>query len=332
MSEAHTLAPVFFAVALLWPAFLILQDAVAGQWGWERAVKAISAALCVVGDFSGAALLGTKHFSTQDIRDLLLRMTVSRLRREVESLQAALQQVQRSYQHIFAQVEILTQASEAEQFSRIDSEVEEPANKVEVAIPYYEGKAARAGNRTPIRIRRGDWKWSDAEFELVKHEICPSYFKQLMGRAVDEQRRGREEGSSSHQRTGNDFLPCLHRGGGVYSTHRSQDFFIVAQISEDDLLFLAGAAGHFQHGPENWQSELPFQYGIERFPNLAAVVVLFCGSQSLGKTLALKATVTMEPKLLIMVIPLLLRSEILIAKWRSYELPDENYSQEVECY
>ncbi|KAE8229139.1 hypothetical protein CF326_g5899 [Tilletia indica] len=97
-------------------------------------------------------------------------------------------------------------------------------------------------------------------------EICPSCFQQLMGRAADEQRRDREEGSSSHQRTGNDFLACLHRGGGVYSTHRRQDFVIVAQISEDDLLFLAGAAGHFQHGPENRPSELPFQHGIERFP------------------------------------------------------------------
>ncbi|KAE8218737.1 hypothetical protein CF326_g9100 [Tilletia indica] len=160
-----TLALVFFAVALLWPAFLFLQDAVAGQWGWERAVMAISAALCVVGEFTGA-LLGTKHFRTQDIRDLLLRMTVSRLRREVESLQAALQQVQLSYQHALAQVNILTQASEAEQFSRIDSEVEEPANKVEVAITYYEDKAARAGNRTPI-----DFMTQNMTVLLT---ICPS--------------------------------------------------------------------------------------------------------------------------------------------------------------
>ncbi|KAE8209367.1 hypothetical protein CF326_g10106, partial [Tilletia indica] len=39
-----TLALVLFAVALLWPAFLFLQDAVAGQWGWERAFMAMSEA------------------------------------------------------------------------------------------------------------------------------------------------------------------------------------------------------------------------------------------------------------------------------------------------
>ncbi|KAE8214537.1 hypothetical protein CF327_g2090 [Tilletia walkeri] len=152
------------------PAFLYLQDAIVAWRGWGRAVMAISAALCVVGEFPGV-LLGTKHFRKQDIRDLLLRLTVSRLRREVESLQAALRQVQLSHTHTLAQVEILTQASDAERFSRIESAVEEPEDRVEVTITYYEGKVARAGNRNPIRIRRFDWKWSDAEFELVKHGL-----------------------------------------------------------------------------------------------------------------------------------------------------------------
>ncbi|KAE8203131.1 hypothetical protein CF327_g7792 [Tilletia walkeri] len=118
----------------------------------------MSEALCVVGEISGAALLGTKNLHTQDIRDLLLRMTVSRLRREVESLEAALRQLQLTHTHTLAQLEILTQASDAERFSRIESEVEEPEDRIEVAITYYEGKVARAGNKIPIRIRRGDWK------------------------------------------------------------------------------------------------------------------------------------------------------------------------------
>ncbi|KAE8219485.1 hypothetical protein CF319_g6827 [Tilletia indica] len=88
-----------------------------------------------------------------------------------DSLRVALQRAELSYQHALTEVDILTQPSEAEQFFRLGTEVEEPENQVEVAITYYEGKVARAGDRTPIRIRRGDWKWSDAEFELVKHGL-----------------------------------------------------------------------------------------------------------------------------------------------------------------
>ncbi|KAE8214519.1 hypothetical protein CF327_g2089 [Tilletia walkeri] len=75
-----------------------------------------------------------------------------RLHREAESLRAALQQAEVFYQHALAEVDILTQAAEAEQFGRLSTENEEPENQVEVAITYYEGKAARAGNKNPMQI------------------------------------------------------------------------------------------------------------------------------------------------------------------------------------